>query len=67
MFLFVETLMNKLELLEMLKPKTLDDFAPLLVLKTDALKKLIHRLTKEEDMIEQKNRIYFLSEKLKVI
>lgn len=67
MFLFVETLMNKLELLEMLKPKTLDDFAPLLVLKTDELKKLIHRLTKEEDMIEQKNRIYFLSEKLKVI
>lgn len=57
---------RKIELVEKLKPKKLDDFAPLLKLDTNELDKLIEKLKKEEHLIEQKNRIYFLSERLQV-
>lgn len=50
-----------------MEPKELDDFAPLLTLDEDELNKLVDRFSKEKNETVQKNRIYFLSEKLKVI
>lgn len=67
MFLFLDTLKMKIELIQSMEPKTLDDFAPLLTLNEDKLKKLVARFSKEKHEIKQRNRIYFLSEKLKVI
>ncbi|XP_055313465.1 uncharacterized protein LOC129574886 isoform X2 [Sitodiplosis mosellana] len=59
-------LKKKIDLLNSAKPKKLDDFAPLLALDQDELNKLVARFLKEENEIEQGNRIYFLSEKLKI-
>ncbi|XP_031621664.1 uncharacterized protein LOC116339767 [Contarinia nasturtii] len=57
---------KKINFLHSLDPKRLDDFFPLLNMDDDELNKLIARLVIERDEIEQKNRIYYLSEKLKV-
>lgn len=66
MIIFSETVTRKIDLLNSLKPRKLDDFAPLLTLDEDELTKLVARFLKEKHEIEQNNRIYFLSEKLKV-
>lgn len=62
----LESLERKIDLLMELEPKNLDDFAPLLILSDKELKSLVKKLSKESHEIEQKNRIYYLSEKLKV-
>lgn len=49
-----------------MEPKQLDDFAPLLNLDEEELSALVNRLNKEKDEIKQGNRIYYLSEVLKV-
>lgn len=65
--LFLDTLKTKIDLIRAMEPRSLDDFAPLLLLNEDELMKLVARFSKEKHEIKQKNRIYFLSEKLKVI
>lgn len=64
---FLDTLKKKIDLIYSMEPRSLDDFAPLLTLNESELLKLIARFSKEKHEIKQKNRIYFLSEKLKVI
>lgn len=49
-----------------MNPKKFDDFEPLLILDEKQLKSLVKKLTAEQHEIEQKNRIYYLSEVLKV-
>lgn len=65
--MFLDSLRTKIDLLNLLKPKILDDFAPLLTMDENALKMLVERFLKEKYEIVQGNRIYFLSEMLKVI
>lgn len=64
---FLDILKEKINLLKSIKPRKLDDFAPLLALDQKELKRLVARFLKDENEIERGNRIYFLSEKLKVI
>lgn len=50
-----------------MEPKNLDDFAPLLTLDEKKLNKLAAKFSKDKQENRQQNRIYFLSDKLKVI
>lgn len=59
-------LKRKIDLLNELEPRQLDDFVPLLILDEKELSNLVKRLSKEKNEIEQGNRIYYLSEMLKV-
>lgn len=61
-----ESLKEKINLLMELEPKSLDDFAPLLTLDEKQLQTLVRLLAKDNQEIKQNNRIYYLSEKLKV-
>lgn len=49
-----------------MNPKKFDDFEPLLNLDENELKSLVKKFNDEENEIQQKNRIYYLSEVLKV-
>lgn len=57
-----DILKKKVNLLNSIHPKSLDDFAPLLALKESWLKKLIDGLKKDT----HNNRIYYLSQSLQV-
>lgn len=61
-----DSLKRKIDLLNKLEPRQLDDFVPLLTLDEKELSNLVKRLSKEKNEIEQGNRIYYLSEILKV-
>lgn len=61
-----DSLKRKIDLLNKLEPRQLDDFVPLLTLDEKELSNLVKRLSKEKNEIEQGNRIYYLSEMLKV-
>lgn len=63
---FVETLVEKINLLMELEPKSLDDFVPLLALNEKEFRTLVKLLAKDSHGNNQNNRIYLLSEKLKV-
>lgn len=56
-----------MDLLYAMEPKKIDDFVPLLTLDESDLNNMVRRMLKEKDDIEQGNRIYYLSEILKVI
>lgn len=61
-----DSLKRKIDSLNKLEPRQLDDFVPLLTLDEKELSNLVKRLSKEKNEIEQGNRIYYLSEMLKV-
>lgn len=57
----------KINMVNRMEPKKLEDFFPLCTMNEEKLSKLVARLVNERDEIEQRNRIYYLSEKLEVI
>lgn len=65
----LDTLKRKIDLLNAVKPRSLDDFAPLLQFKENVLENVVcKRLRNERDEVgEYGNRIYYLSEKLQVV
>lgn len=67
--LILDELKHKIDLLNTMKPKSLDDFAPLLQFNKDELKNVVcKRMINERDEVGQYgNRIYYLSRKLQVV
>lgn len=57
---------KKLKLLQQLKPREIDDLIPLLEMDYDQLAAVAARATKERSTLANSNRIYYLSNKLKV-
>lgn len=64
-----DTLKRKIDLLNAVKPKNLDDFAPLLQFNENEVKNVVcKRMLNERDKVgKYGNRIYYLSENLQVI
>lgn len=66
----LDTLKRKIKLLfDSAKPKNLDDFAPLLLMKEQELKNFVCKrmLNEQHDVGEHGNRIYYISDKLQVV
>lgn len=65
----LDTLKRKIELLNIVKPKSLDDFAPLLQMNEEELKTIVCKrmINERYDIGEYGNRIYYISERLQVL
>lgn len=64
--IFVEIIEHKLEIIETMCPKDINDFLPLLALKLSALKQIVRHAIAESNIVPEGNRIYFFSLKLNV-
>lgn len=64
----VDTLERKIALLNKMKPKSLDDFAPLLKINEQDLKNIVYKrvLNEIHDVGKYENGIYYMSDKLQV-
>lgn len=63
----LDGLQRKLKMVKNMKPRHIDDVVPLLYLSTTELRIVTDKLIKEQHMVPNGNRIYYLSRKLKVI
>lgn len=59
---------RKIALLHTMKPRSLDDFAPLLQMNEKDLKNIVHKrvLNERYELGKYENRIYYMSDKLQV-
>lgn len=64
--IFVDIIEHKLEIIQTMCPKDINDFVPLLVLKLAALKRIARLAKAEINMVPEENRIYYFSRNLNV-
>ncbi|KAG5683268.1 hypothetical protein PVAND_012558 [Polypedilum vanderplanki] len=61
-----KTFKSKLAQLQHLEPKEINDLVPLLQVSNPSFKRIIESISKEKNVIPERNRIYYLSQRLNV-
>lgn len=64
--IYAEVIEEKLQIIEEMYPKDVNDFSPLLELKLPVLKQIANQAKVERNFVPAGNRIYFFSKNLKV-